>query len=493
MAASGSGPSLKGRFAAAIALTIGFYTLALAIAAALLGVAILPWALGDGGNVWLSISGLVAGGTILVAIFPRRLPFDPPGVRLTDSEQPRLMALIADEARACGERPPDEVYATFAVNAAVREVGRHRRVMILGLPLLHLVTERGLRSVIAHELGHYAGGDTRLGPWIYRTRDAIERTIARLSDDDDSWTKAIVRQPFIWYGKAFLRVTNAIKRRQEFAADALAARRAGREVHTETLRRTHSYGPAFDAYWVNEVVPVLEAGRRPPVGDGFTAFIHSEAVERAAAAQLDHELSERVTHPYSSHPSLLERIAAVQDVPAGAPDDSPPATALVRDPAALEAAQTAYLIGDAAVAALPPIEWDAVGEVYLERARDQVSEHGELLGTATAGGLDVLVDDLGRLAGRLGQREPDLPADHAHDYAAALIANGLLVALDGDGWSVEAPPAEPVICRRGDDRVAPHIVVAELRGGSLSAEAWHERVAALGISDLALHAEGAAA
>ena len=50
--------------------------------------------------------------------------------------------------------------------------------MIVGLPLLHLVSERGLRAVIAHEFGHYAGGDTKLGPWIHRTRAAIGRTIA---------------------------------------------------------------------------------------------------------------------------------------------------------------------------------------------------------------------------------------------------------------------------------------------------------------------------
>ena len=212
------------------------------MAAALLAVAILPWALTGGGNLWVTITGLVLGVSILVAIFPRCARFEPPGVRLTDAEQPRLMTLIDDEARACDEQPPDEVYATFEVNAAVLEVGRRRRVMIVGLPLLHLVTERGLRGVIAHELGHYAGGDTRLGPWIYRTREAIVRTVSHLSDaeGDDSWSQAAVRQPFIWYGKAFLRITNAISRRQEFAADALAARRAGRDV---TPRRCDASTP----------------------------------------------------------------------------------------------------------------------------------------------------------------------------------------------------------------------------------------------------------
>ncbi len=50
-AAPPAGPSLAGRFAAAIALTIGFYVLALAIAGGLLAVAILPWVLGGSGNI----------------------------------------------------------------------------------------------------------------------------------------------------------------------------------------------------------------------------------------------------------------------------------------------------------------------------------------------------------------------------------------------------------------------------------------------------------
>jgi heat shock protein HtpX len=485
-----TGPSLKGRFAAAIALTIAFYTLALAMAAGLLAAAILPWVMGGRNNLWLTLTAAVLGLSILWAIVPRRLPFTPPGVRLTPQDQPRLLRVIDEEAQACGERVPEEVYATFEVNASVLELGRHRRVMIVGLPLLHLVSERGFRSVLAHEFGHYAGGDTKLGPWIYRTREAIGRTIASLSDEDgdESWSSRAVRLPFIWYGKAFLRITNAISRREEFAADARAARRAGRDVHVDTLRRVHAYAPAFDSYWVNEVAPLLSSGRRPPVGEGFSAFIRADAIDRAASEQLKCELEEGVTDPYDSHPSLPERIAAVQDCPPGDPDDSPPAESLVQDPLALETAQTVHLFGPEA-AELRHVDWDAVGaEVYLERARRLVTAHGELLGDATAGGLDDVVDRLGPIAGSLQQRQPELEVEHARDYAAALIADGLLVALHEHGWTVEAPPAEPVLCCRGDARVAPHAVVHELCEGRLSAQAWRERAQELRISDVSLRA-----
>jgi Zn-dependent protease with chaperone function len=117
-----------------------------------------------------------------------------------------------------------------------------------------MLSERELRSVIAHELGHYAGGDTRLGPWI------------------------------------------------QIAA----------------LRRIRAYGAAFDGYWMNEVVPVLNAKRRPPIAEGFSRFIADDGIERQANEILERELAEGTTSPYDSHPSLPERIAAVQELPAAA-------------------------------------------------------------------------------------------------------------------------------------------------------------------------------
>jgi heat shock protein HtpX len=236
----------------------------------------------------------------------------------------------------------------------------------------------------------------------------------------------------------------------------------------------------------NEVAPLLSAGRRPPIGEGFRAFIGAEAVDRAATQTLQHELEQRVTDPFDSHPSLSERVAGVHDCPAGDPDDSPPAHTLIDDPLAVERAQAVHLFGEEA-GILRPVAWDAVGsEVYLDRARRLVSAHGELLGDATAGTLDDLVDQLGRLAGEVQRREPDLEVEHARDFAAALIADGLLVVLHDHGWAVEAPPAEPVICRRGDERVAPHAVVHELREDRLTGGAWRENAQDLGIAELSL-------
>src|SRR5690242_13558384 len=145
-----AGPSLAGRFAAAIALTIGFYVLALALAGGLLFLAIWPWFEGVH-SPFISITAGVLGVSILVAIVPRRIRFQTPGLKVTADEQPRLFAMIAEEAAAAGVDMPDDVYLTLEANAAVTQASRRRRVMIIGLAFLNMLSERELRGVIAHE------------------------------------------------------------------------------------------------------------------------------------------------------------------------------------------------------------------------------------------------------------------------------------------------------------------------------------------------------
>src|SRR5689334_9433120 len=443
---SPAGPSLAGRFAAAIALTIGFYVLALVIGLGLIVGPVLGWANGAG-NIWLTITAFFLGGSILWAIVPRRLKFEAPGLSVTQADQPELFALVSEEAKAAGEPMPDDVFLTLEANAAVRQTSRGRRALIIGVPLLHILSERELRGVIAHEFGHYSGGDTRLGPWIYRTRETIIRTVQQLSDDDgdESWSQRIVRKPFIWYGNAFLRITAKISRRQEFAADRRAVASAGRDAYAHGLERVHAYGPAFDAYWANEVAPLLRRGHRPPVSEGFSRFIAHQNVTHAADNHLEY-LRDEKTDPYDSHPSLPERLAAIEGLPAGEPDHSGCAIELLRDPAAVERAQLEFLFGPD-VANLDAIDWGAVGPVvYGGNARELTAEFPRLLEGVTIGTLPDAVARRSELAGRI--TDPDV--QDREELTLVVLADGALLALESAGWRIVANLAEPVGAQRGE-------------------------------------------
>lgn len=195
--------SLVARSIVAILLLIGFYALALGIAGGLLWTVYAQFAAGHF-IPKLALIAVIIAGVIVWSILPRPDKFEPPGPELSEEEHPRLFELIRDVAKRTDQEMPSEVYLVGDVNAFVMQRGGvmgffSRRVMGLGLPLLSLLTVSELRGVLAHEFGHYHGGDTKLGPWIYKTRGAIGRTIVSLAESGST----VVRKPFEWYGNFF--------------------------------------------------------------------------------------------------------------------------------------------------------------------------------------------------------------------------------------------------------------------------------------------------
>ena len=214
-----------------LALMAGFYLLALVIVAGLASILVVRV------KTDVHIPGLVLAAaaigivTIIVGIVPRPRPFAEPGPRVTPEEQPRLFEEIRAVAEATNSHTPHDVYVVADVNAAVDHVGGwmgigSRPVMMLGLPLIAVLTVSELRGVIAHEFGHYVGGETKLSSVIYRTREGIGRTIHTLEGSAHEPTRAI-RFPFIWYAEMYMRLTQAQSRQHELEADRMAAASPG--------------------------------------------------------------------------------------------------------------------------------------------------------------------------------------------------------------------------------------------------------------------------
>lgn len=476
------GPSLAGRTALAVALTIGFYTLALAIAGALIALPIISVASDGPFNIWLAIFMVVSGVTILKAIFPRRDRFEPPGPEITEADQPELVAEVRKVSDELGEPLPHGMFVAHDVNAAVTEerhlFGEPRRHLIVGLPLLDVLSPQELRAVIAHEYGHYVGGDTKVGRWIWRTRAAIGRTLTELHDED-SFGRRIIQLPFEWYGKLFMRITAAVSRRQEFAADRVAARVAGDDAQAAALRRIHAAAPAFDAYFADEVLPLLESGRRPPLAAGFNRFMRAEGVQEATRRHTD-ALRDEKTDPYDSHPSLRERLAALgYDSIDGDSAPSPDAAGhLVRDREQVERRVLETLFGTEAIAELKPIDWEQVGgEVIRTNYEGLVRDFGNVFEGVTIGDAPEPLGDLENTALRLRRPHDDMPDEAARGLSVATVAAATVLALVERGWQLEALPGEPAICRRGDETRHPFADAEDLTDGKLEPATWRERYA----------------
>jgi Zn-dependent protease with chaperone function len=184
-----------------------------------------------GGNfqlLLLLIVGLLVTITLLWSAVPRRQKFKVPGPRLEASSRPRLFAEVQCLATTLGEPMPHEICIIADLNAAVAERGGvmgfgSLRVMLLGLPLLQVLTVSQSSAVVAHEFGHYYGGDTRLGPWVYKTRATMARTLLGLSQPNMALgalsrfavirlTHFAVIKVLVAYWNLFLRITQLISR-----------------------------------------------------------------------------------------------------------------------------------------------------------------------------------------------------------------------------------------------------------------------------------------
>jgi Zn-dependent protease with chaperone function len=458
------------RAAVALVLMVGFYALAVAVAWGLAWLPYAEWRYADRLHPKLALFCLVGAFLILKSILPRRDKFEPPGPRLMRGRDARLFGELQQVAGAAEQPMPEEVYLIPDVNAWVSQRGGvmgfgGRRVMALGLPLLQVLSVSELRAVIAHEFGHYHGGDVKLGPWVYKTRQALARTLQALAGHS-----GMLAKPFEWYGALFLRVTHAVSRGQELQADALAARIAGSAALARGLRRVHGAGLAFQPYWAGEVDPVLSAGFLPPLADGFGRFVEQPAVAEKLREAIDTDAREGKHDPYDSHPSLRERLAAL-GTDGGAPaTGDPPALTLLEGLPALEKDLLTAVADADSVGRLKPVSWEEVGSiVYVPRWQAFVKKHASALAGITPGALATFDwTGLGqKLAAAAKRKATDGPA--MADFA---IGASLAVALIGRGFVLEAPPGAAVTVRQGDQVLEPFAIRKRLATGSGEVERW---------------------
>ncbi len=483
-----SAPSMFSRAVLALSLMIGFYLLAIVVAVLLFAVPYFTVAYMNFVSLKLTLGCVLGGLAILVSLVPRPHRFHPPGPELAREDHPRLFEQIEEVAAATGQSMPREVYLDTEVNAWVAERGGFlgigsRRVMGLGLPLMQVITVPQLRAVLAHEFGHYHGGDTRLGVFVYQIRAAIGRTIENTGG-------SAVNGLFVWYGNWFLRVTHAVSRAQERTADALAARVAGARELAGGLLAVRRAGLSFRAFWNTEVVDVLEARRRVPVLSGFAQFLAAPRIH----GELDELLAQpEEADPYDTHPPLDERLEAL----GGAPDaaEGPLAITLFGDPGAAEQ-QYLDMTAGPQTQSFAEIEWEDVGQaVALPGMRRFVDSQRAALAGVTAGDLPRIAAAPQDLAQRLAIPAQLGSLENRVRLAANVVGAGLAIVLAERGFKVLSLPGCPIELvgpDGSDDRLLPFDVFGELASGTVPAETWTARCRAWGIADVEFAAVAAA-
>jgi len=414
----------------AVGLLIGFYVVCVGVLVAL-GFAV--YEVGAHG-----IHGVILGKfaiiVVLIALAMGRGLFgrrknrhqEPGGLLVTEQEQPALWAEVRALAARAATRAPNEIRLVPEVNAAVSEDSKllglvpGTRLLYVGVPLLMGLTTQQLRSVLAHELGHYSGRHTALAGVSYRGKESIGRVLGELGPD------SMVGKFLGLYGRLFLAVSHSVNRRQELEADVLSAELVGPAIATSALEEL----PPIDAAWAHFLDQYValgdEVGSRPAdLFDGFRRFL-ADPVRQEQLADVRTNPGEPQRSVYDTHPTIAERVRAfsAMDRP-GQPDTSGAAVELIAHPDQTLGRLQDLLYAGSSLAPVPfeRLVPDAAAAVARRNANALLAAVGEKqLGTPTLEGLlELLRSGLGhRLLGLVD-------GDEQHQRAVVTNLLGLSV------------------------------------------------------------------
>ncbi|MCX5659477.1 MAG: M48 family metallopeptidase [Planctomycetota bacterium] len=259
---------------------------------------------------------LFFGYALLKAIFTR-VGGDPLGIRATRDEHPKVFALTDEVAQKVGAAPIDEIFLTPGNELGVWEEaalyqppGTGKRKIVLGMGALNYLGVDHLRSILAHEYGHFSNKDTFFSRFIFRVSGgyaAIGQTLAG--------QKIQYINPLFWLIKGYAWVYHALaasfSRVREYAADRFAVEAYGQPLFLQALMAAHVEGTFFSQVGMKRAFELAQEGK------GFRNIYHFVGSSRRmfqhdARADVDSvvkEMLEAKTGRFDSHPALADRLA----------------------------------------------------------------------------------------------------------------------------------------------------------------------------------------
>lgn len=258
----------------------------------------------------------------------------PDGIVIDEAEAPSLHQFV-DALHFATKGPRiHEVRITGEMNAAIAQYPRllflsSRNILSIGLPLLQALSQKEVEAVIAHEMGHFAGAHGRTAAFIYHIRMRWSQLGKRLS-------RGIVagglRRFFQWYGPWFAAYSFVLARRQEYEADALAARIVGPATMANALIRIAYQSARWNEGWSLIWSQAVERPDPPSSPYRLLGDIASAQPDEAAPDVLARALN-RQRDLDDTHPSLSQRLAALRVAPQLPPPFKEPAAAVLLGPA----------------------------------------------------------------------------------------------------------------------------------------------------------------
>jgi hypothetical protein len=301
----------------------------------------------------------------------------------------------------------------------------------------------------------------------------------------------LLQMPFVLYGRTFLKVTSAVSRWQEFEADKLAAEIFGKRNMMDALRSIEKGALIFNAFWVNEMAPVLSKGFCPPLLEGFTRYFESEDVKEFMESNLEKDMDFSETDPYDSHPSLNERLGALNKMHGKKypHDDSLALSLFNANEEDFDEEMMSWLLAGKKTS-LIPISWQEAGQKVWPKIWEEKAAvyYCDMVRRVVPLDFPKLIHDKKLFSGEESPAETSLQTLNGQRKLASVSMLGtiLIDAMIKQGWNADIYPGSDVILIKGDIEFNPFQTIAQLVNDEIDSNAWADECRKLGIQSLSI-------
>ncbi|MDE6299924.1 MAG: M48 family metalloprotease, partial [Muribaculaceae bacterium] len=295
-------------------------------------------------SIWWAV--LTYAWYLIKPIFTSHKPQDSARVEITRKDAPHLFAIIDELTDEINIDKPAKVYLSSKTNACVSfKTGfwniffPSRRDLEIGLGLLYSTNVSELKSVIAHEFGHFAQGQDKIGKSVYM----INSIFRDLLSGDDYWEDKLydwrtstsgirsmaasfvefmiskTRQGMTKVYNSLNQASFSLGRQREYDADAIAAKLSGKKPLISLLCKLEGLQERMSLYEKFVYDAVGSKNKLPrDYWSGYDFFLHH--LEEAEKEVISYDKFLEAPFPvlaksridlndeFDTHPSLDRRI-----------------------------------------------------------------------------------------------------------------------------------------------------------------------------------------
>jgi Zn-dependent protease with chaperone function len=174
---------------------------------------------------WLALVGfgsLASGIGLLQSLHVELLPLK--GVPISPTDATRLHEMVNALIKEMGAPKVDEILLVPEANAGILSryanglFGRISTTLLIGYPVLQLLSPEEFAALLRHEFGHSAGGHGHLSAWIWRVRETWNEL--PMTEPEMNFAARVMLPPiYRWFVPKLNAYAAVLSRSHEFDAD----------------------------------------------------------------------------------------------------------------------------------------------------------------------------------------------------------------------------------------------------------------------------------